>query len=139
MSKEDVVGGTYRKKNLSETYVCKAEKMPELPEPGSLMPVSGLGCGFLRFSKAAIDQLFNASEKYTEQSKTGTAAVFETKVVDGQLKSEDIVACEKWASLGGTVWLDPDVTVDHHDGGLKYSGNFRAWYAGIKNAQKSIE
>jgi hypothetical protein len=139
MRNEQVVGGTYRKKNLNESYVLKAEKIPALPPEGGLMEVDGLGCGFLKFGKTAITNLFEASLKYTETGKQPASAVFEAQVIDGVLKSEDIVACERWRAMGEKVWLDPAVTVNHHDGSLTYSGDFRAWYTGIQNAKKSIE
>ena len=49
--------------------------------------------------------------------------VFDIKVVNGQLVSEDNIFCEKWRSLGGKVYMDPSMTCNHI-GIKKYVSNF---------------
>jgi hypothetical protein len=49
--------------------------------------------------------------------------VFDVKLVDGELVSEDNIFCGKWRELGGKVWIDPSMTCNHI-GPKKYSGNF---------------
>ena len=48
--------------------------------------------------------------------------VFDIKVENGELVSEDYVLCNKWKSLGYKVWLDPTITCNHI-GTKKYIGN----------------
>ena len=49
--------------------------------------------------------------------------VFEVKVVDGELMSEDIVFCEKIRNLGEKVYIDPNVKCGHI-GVKKWVGDF---------------
>jgi hypothetical protein len=39
--------------------------------------------------------------------------VFDIKVENGDLISEDYVLCNKWKNLGYKVWLDPTITCNH--------------------------
>jgi len=52
--------------------------------------------------------------------------VFDLKIVDGDLISEDYVMCHKWQSLGYRVWLDPSITINHN-GVKKYQGNLSSF------------
>ena len=48
--------------------------------------------------------------------------VFDIKIENGDLISEDFVLCNKWKSLGYKVWIDPTITCNHI-GIKKYKGN----------------
>jgi hypothetical protein len=50
--------------------------------------------------------------------------VFDIKVENGDLISEDYVLCNKWKSLGYKVWLDPTITCNHI-GIKKFKGNLK--------------
>lgn len=122
----DVVGGTYPKKSLqSETYPVKCDPDKLILDSRGLIEVQGLGTGFLRMSKKAIQALWDNSPEYTEGGQSKRWA-FDVRIEDGTLISEDIIVCKRLAELGFPVYLDPVMTCGHV-GNLKYTGNFVDW------------
>jgi glycosyltransferase involved in cell wall biosynthesis len=132
----DVVGGTYPKKGDIEQYVAKILDMstPRNPETG-LLSVDGLGTGFLRMSRKAVDYLWNVCEPYEEKDQGKVRRlIFNVIVQNGDLVSEDIYTCMKLKEGGFDIWLDPEITCSHI-GIKKYTGNFSQWFERIKNTQ----
>lgn len=128
----DVVGGTYRKKSDdSESYVVKANNSLSLNSQG-LMSVDGLGCGFTRFSQRAMQYLWNNSESYTEKDKPESKRmVFDVRIENGELISEDIIVCDKLKQGGFDIWLAPHMTCNHI-GIKKFQGDFENWYSRLQ-------
>jgi len=119
----DVVGGTVVKKTDTPEYNVKSLKEGLLQDPDNgLIKVQYVGTGFLRMSRKAFTAVWNMSEPY-KCPQQDSRMVFELKVIDGDLVSEDNVFCDKWASLGGEVWIDPTITCNHI-GAKKYTGDF---------------
>jgi hypothetical protein len=126
-SDKDVIGGTYRKKtDDAELYTVKTQN---LESDNGLIKVDGLGTGFIRLSKKAFTALWESGAPYTNEGKEGRW-VFDVKIVDGQLVSEDNVMCAKLRELGFDVWLDPRMTCCHI-GTKKFYGNFESFAKNI--------
>ena len=127
----DIVGGTYRKKTDVENYVVKISAENKLTlSDNNLVEVSGLGAGFLRLTKKAINALWDSAEEYTDGDKKNRM-IFNIGVRDGFLLSEDIMACAKLRDLGFKIWLDPSITCTHT--GIKtFEGNFNEWAKLVK-------
>ena len=70
------------------------------------------GTGFLKVSRFALEKLWLASDPYTSEGEEHRM-VFDIKVENGDLISEDYVLCNKWKNLGYKVWLDPTITCNH--------------------------
>lgn len=130
-SKQDLIGGSYRKKNDNEElYVVKAldssDKSLNLNiDKDGLLQVAGLGCGFMKISRKAIEYLWNNSKKYTSE-KGDSRMVFEVVCEEGDLISEDIYMCKKWRDAGNKVYLDSHITCTH-TGAKTYTGDVHAW------------
>ena len=119
-SGKDVIGGTYRKKtDDAELYTVKTNN---LESKDGLIKVDGLGMGFLKMSKKAVQALWDASQPYQNEGREGRM-VCDIQIVDGQLVSEDNVVTRKLADLGFDIWLDPRMTCCHI-GTKKFYGNF---------------
>ena len=124
----DVVAGTVVKKSDAPAFNIKA--LPEgMQLNNGLIEVECVGTGFMRISKNALKQVWDASEEYQNEGKT-CRMVFDIKVMDGQLVSEDNVFCRKWHDLGGKIFIDPTMTCNHI-GVKKYSGNFMEYIKAI--------
>ena len=111
--KVDVVGCPVPKK--SDTQIDFNVKV--LPEglgntTDGLFDVASVGTGMLRITRAALKKVWDASPEY-KNNGVPCRMVFEVKIVDGELVSEDNVFCNKWRGLGGKVWLDPSMTCGH--------------------------
>lgn len=121
----DIVGAPVVKKSDIEQYNVKTSSL-EIADNG-LIEVDSVGTGFMRIRKAAIERIWEASEEYTELHKSEPSRmVFDVKVVDGSLMSEDTNFCRKWKDLGGTVWVDPTIN-SGHSGEKRWIGNFYEW------------
>jgi hypothetical protein len=119
-SDKDVIGGTYRKKtDDAELYTVKTNN---LESKDGLIKVDGLGMGFVKMSKKAVQALWDASQPYQNEGRE-CRMVCDIQVIDGQLVSEDNVVMRKLADLGFDVWIDPRMTCCHI-GTKKFYGNF---------------
>jgi hypothetical protein len=127
---EDVVGGTYPKKSDTPMFPVKALTEGLKQEENGLIEVEGMPTGFLRLSRAALQKVWDVSDEYQNEGKT-CRMVFDIKVMDGQLVSEDVVFCRKWRDLGGKVYLDPAMCCNHI-GVKKYTGDFLAYISASK-------
>jgi glycosyltransferase involved in cell wall biosynthesis len=124
---EDVVGGTYRKKGDKEEYVYRILPDHQHKLDNGLIEVSGLGTGFVKLSKAAIQYLWDTSEPYTDpKDNRERRMICEVKIIDGLLHSEDIMMFHKLRDGGFKVYLDPTMTCNHI-GPYKFEGDFVAW------------
>jgi glycosyltransferase involved in cell wall biosynthesis len=110
---EPIVGGALIKKTDKEGYTVKLlDKQLKFSEDGKLIQADGVGTGFLKVSRFALEKLWLASDPYTSEGEEHRM-VFDIKVENGDLISEDYVLCNKWQKLGYKVWLDPTITCNH--------------------------
>lgn len=126
----DIVGAPVRKKADVEQYNIKTENL-KVSDNG-LIQVIAVGTGFMRIRKEALKKLWDASEEYKELHKPEpTRMIFDVKIIDGSLHSEDIIMCKKWTDLGGKIWIDPKVNCGHV-GDKRWVGNFSEYIKKIK-------
>lgn len=127
---QDVVGGTYRKKGDKEEYVLrKIDKSKIDPETG-LLEVHGLGTGFVKMSRKAMQYLWDVSTPYNDPKDNKTRRmIFDVVVKNGDMVSEDIIAFMKLVDGGFKIWLDPKMTCNH-TGPYKFKGDFIPWFDG---------
>lgn len=132
----DVVGGTYPKKGDAEMYVAKVLDSTRRPDQHGLIEAEGLGTGFLRLSRKALDYLWESSVPYEEKDSGKIRRwIFDVIVHEGELYSEDIYVCERLREGGIKIYLDPKITCNHV-GMKKYTGNFETWYNKLQEIKK---
>ena len=120
---EDVVGGTVRKKtDDAELYNINTQNL-DIGENG-LIKVNSLGTGFLKLSNKAMQSLWDNSPEYENEGKL-RKMIFDVKIIDGELVSEDNVMCRRLRELGYSIYLDPEIT-NVHIGGKRFIGDFSA-------------
>ena len=130
-SDKDIIGGSYRKKSDNEElYVVKAldkdnSKLNLSVDKDGILEVAGLGCGFMKISRKAMNALWDISKPYTSE-KGDTRMVFEVVCEDGDLISEDIYMCKKWRNLGNSIYLDTNITCSH-TGAKTFVGDVGKW------------
>jgi glycosyltransferase involved in cell wall biosynthesis len=123
---EPVVGGALIKKSDKEGYTVKLlDKELKRSQDGKLIEVDGVGTGFMKMNRFALQKLWDMSDKYMSEGEEHRM-VCDIKVENGDLISEDYVVCNKWKSLGYKVWLDPTITLNHI-GTKKYKGDFQSF------------
>lgn len=136
----DVVGGTYPKKGDLEQYVAKIMDTDRQPDPKSgLLSTEGLGTGFLRFSRKAVQYLWDTSTPYQEKDQGKDRRFIFNVIVDdtGDLVSEDILVCQNLIAGGFPVWLDTSITCAH-TGMKRYQGDFASWFSKIQEQRKTL-
>lgn len=123
---EPIVGAALVKKSDNESYTIKlTEKNLKWSEDNQLIEVDGLGTGFMKISKFAIQKLWDISEPYVTDNEH-SRMVCDIKIENGDLVSEDYVICQKWKSLGYKTWIFPDITINHI-GIKKYVGDIKSF------------
>lgn len=101
-------------------------------EDNGLVSVDGNATGMMRIRSDALKQIWEAAEEYQEPHKPEPSRmVFDVKVVNGQLWSEDIVFCERWRDMGGKIYVDPTINCGH-SGEKRWVGNFEQFIEKIK-------
>ena len=120
---EPIVGGALIKKSDKEGYtVMLTDKDLKWSEDKKLIQVDGVGTGFMKISRFALEKLWEISDPYMSEGEEHRM-ICDIKVENGDLISEDYVLGNKWKSLGYKVWLDPTITLNHI-GTKKFKGNF---------------
>lgn len=123
---EPIVGGALVKKSEKEGYTVKLlDRELKYSQDGKLIEVDGVGTGFMKVNRFALEKLWDMSDKYMSEGEEHRM-VCDIKVENGDLISEDYIVCNKWKSLGYKVWLDPTITLNHI-GIKKYKGDFQAF------------
>lgn len=99
------------------------------------MKCNQVGSGFIALKRSAIEKMVAA---YPQRYAPGDGGVhplhynlFESKIiwdekdpmVIGQFWGEDLIFCKKWCALGESIWIQPNVTVEHV-GRKSWPGNF---------------
>ena len=127
----DVVGGVYRyKTEKMEGYMCSLlapiGESPVAREDGAL-PALFLPAGFLKVTKAAIDKMSAFYPQLVFGSKDYPYVdLFNHGAFEGRWYGEDIAFCRNWVNTGGSIWLVPDLDLDHTAAdGTVYHGNFQ--------------
>lgn len=132
----DCVGATYRKKtDEHEIYTVRANLPIPIDSATKLWVVQGLGTGFIRLSRKALQALWDSSEEYENEGKL-CRWIFDVCVVEHKLVSEDNIMCEKLRQLGFSVFLDPSFTPTHI-GPKQFSGDFMAYVARLTKAREA--
>lgn len=123
---EPIVGAALVKKSGTEGYTVKLmDKELKKSEDGKLIEVDGVGTGFLKIGRFALEKLWEISEEYMSEGQKHRM-ICDIKIENGDLISEDYILCNKWKSLGYKVWLDPSITLNHI-GTKKFKGDFQSF------------
>lgn len=127
----DVIGLPCIKKSATEeSYNVKATMDQLVADEKGLMSVESIGTGFLYLSKDAFKYLWDNSEAYVHNGQN-KRWVFEVKIQDGDIISEDVLMCQKLKEGGFKIFIDPAKTCNHI-GTLKFSGNFSLFIDKVK-------
>lgn len=135
----DVVGAAVRKKtDDAELYNVRAAS-PFIPVDikTGLWTVDGIGTGFLRLSRKALQALWDSAEadEYEDNGKINRM-VFNVAVVNRRLVSEDNFMCNRLTAAGFKIYLDPSFTIAHI-GPKRYTGDFLAWITAMQRKARA--
>jgi hypothetical protein len=129
---KDVIGGLYPKKSLPIDYVINLKNGGRIEGP--IFQVDTQGTGFLLFRKSVYQQLIKAHPecKYVDDIGLGKQyepfmySIFDTVIDErGHYLSEDWTFCRRWQALGGDIWADSRVLLNHI-GHYEFKGDLAA-------------
>lgn len=101
-----------------------------------LIKLHDAGTGFMMIKREAILKLIKAYPelKYNNDvaiNNSGLSdhfyAIFDTMIdpIDRRYLSEDYTFCRRWQEIGGDIWLDPSISLNHY-GHFCFQGNPQA-------------
>lgn len=126
---QDLVGGVYPMKRIPIRYVINTVPNPVVL--GDLVEVSTLGTGFMLIKREVIEKMIAAHPELKYRDNIGIGqqyeplmyGLFDTMIdPDGNYLSEDWTFCYLWRLMGGKVFADTGIKLDH-TGYHKYAGD----------------
>ena len=129
---KDVIGGLYPKKALPVSYVINLK--PQTKIQGDIFTVDTMGTGFLMFKRNVYEKLIQAhpETKYVDDVGLGKQyepmmySIFDCEIDErGHYLSEDWLFCRRWQALGGDIWADSRVLLNH-SGHYEFKGDLSA-------------
>lgn len=124
-----LIGGLYRSKLAArEEWVVTFAAGPPGAAPlvrrdttTGAVQVEAIGTGFLMLRREVLLALAAAHPEALYRAEDGPAhAFFATGITagaapgEGVYLSEDYLFCARWRALGGEVWCDPAILLEHH-------------------------
>lgn len=136
---KDVITGAYPTKTINWEKMSKEGKTSiEDLQRNSIRYASGLknskktsdglyeiydgATGFMLIKRAVIEKMIRhypetryMPEVFDDVSQVGVEkyALFDTTIDNGRYLSEDYTFCRRWQNMGGTVYVDPSIILDH--------------------------
>jgi hypothetical protein len=126
----DAKNGSQLKTTMSDVEVVQHKMMrynlnylsPTLEIQNNLARVKHIATGFMMIRRDTIDKMSRAfpSTKYTDDVGylTGSEndyayALFDCGVEEGHYCSEDWLFCTRWTKMGGDIWADVTINLNH--------------------------
>mgnify|MGYP001616301424 CR=1 FL=1 len=135
---EPIVAGIYPLKKDLDGYPVQIKKGPVVID--GLVEAELLPTGFMRIKRTVIEELQAAyPELKYKPNVVNVAGTDVTEVYDlfnmgaigsSEWTTEDYAFCNRWAKIGGRMWVYPDVNMTH-TGNKAFFGNY-AQYLGVK-------
>lgn len=135
--KVDLVGGIYRQRRDTVDYpllrLSYDQQMIEDPETGfPLIEVRGIPAGFMRITRKCLDAMCESKDTRWVSDKDKIRGIqypflfdwtWSQKDFGWERMSEDYSFCQRFRDVGGKVWADPALKLDHV-GQKVFSGDF---------------
>jgi glycosyltransferase involved in cell wall biosynthesis len=119
-SGKQVVAGPYPKRDpykLDYPIIVHADRRGK--REGDLLEVVAAATGFLMIHREVFLKM---REEYGR-----TNVFYEIHDPPGVDFGEDYLFCLEWTKMGGKVWVDTSMKINHHDGVFTATGDFLEW------------
>jgi hypothetical protein len=131
LADKDIVGGIYPKKSLPIQYVVN--KVADGKQSGDfLREVANIGTGFMLIKRGVFDRIIREKPDLHYMDQIGLDKKFDPfkylffdMTIDSntrELLSEDYHFCKMWRDMGGEIWADLSIKLDH-SGYYKFQGD----------------
>ena len=113
---KDIVGGIYPQKTLPPKMVVNT--IDNGKREGNLIEVGTIGTGFMLIKRTVFEKLIEeGATPYNDQMEliNNNQYDFFQCTIDsrGRYLTEDWSFCRRWRQVGGEVWADLDVALEH--------------------------
>ena len=113
---KDIVGGIYPQKTLPPKMVVNT--IDNGKREGNLIEVGTIGTGFMLIKRTVFEKLIKeGATPYNDQMEliNNNQYDFFQCTIDsrGRYLTEDWSFCRRWRQVGGEVWADLDVALEH--------------------------
>lgn len=82
-----------------------------------LMRVDRVGTGFMLIARRCLERMSAAYQDRAYHDALDPqemiAPVFWADTIGNELIGEDFLFCDRWRALGGEIWIDPSITIEH--------------------------
>lgn len=124
----DVVAGTYRFKSDDVSYMgtiyTNHDGIPTTRADGCIK-AKLVPAGFLKVTAGAVDKFMTRFPALCYGEKYHLSVdLFNHGARDGLWWGEDYAFSRNWESIGGELWLIPDLELHHHSKDKSFPGNF---------------
>jgi hypothetical protein len=123
----EFMGGAYPQKidGPPEFHIAlKEQVVPDGTGRKILLDTSGVGGGFVKITRSAMEKMHKAYPELKANWKDRDIyMLWDTLIVNGRPLGEDLSFCYRWTSIGGKIYVDPDIDFKHY-GRRAWSGNF---------------
>jgi len=114
---KELVAGIGRRKQPGPPSYCANLIIPPkiCPETG-VMAAIHVGAACMLIKRSCIEKMLYAYQelRYLDtQANRYETALFDTEMRDGKFWSEDYTFCRRWRDIGGDVWVDPEIWMEH--------------------------
>lgn len=130
MSNKDIAsfGSDYA---INFKFISKEAKT--IAVENGLIKLHDAGTGFMMIKREAILKMIKAYPEFKYNNDVNIAddsmkehfyAMFDTMIdpIDRRYLSEDYTFCRRWQDIGGDIWLDPSISLNHY-GHFCFQGN----------------
>lgn len=124
----DVVAGLYPLKSRTENFPVRLLPGDIQAEADGLIEVESVPTGFLRIRRSVLERLAALAPKYlrSDDPRGPVPLIFERTLEDQNRWGGDYTFCRKWRALGGKIYIDPEMVLDHY-GEMMFSGSAAGW------------
>jgi hypothetical protein len=110
----EVVGGCYPLKQPGQPTLVLCPVEGARPDSSGLMEATGIGTGFLRIRRGVFERMaMHSPESLFFKDGRQLADWFPVGPQDGQYWGEDIGFCRRWRAMGGRIFADLGVRLNH--------------------------
>jgi hypothetical protein len=122
--RKHLVGGSYRLKDAAARQYAFAALPKAERTPNGLVEVEGLPGGFMMLTRECVARMFGAyrdlrhdhlwrGSRPHEPWHDHMHQLFGNPIEGGVEWGEDLAFCRRWRAIGGRVWLDPHILLQH--------------------------
>jgi len=114
-------------------FVSREEKTIAIEN--GLIKLHDAGTGFMMIKRSTIEKMIKAYPDLKYKNDVNMSidlkdqfyAFFDTMIdpIDRRYLSEDYTFCRRWQEIGGDIWLDPSISLNHY-GSYCFQGNPKA-------------